>query len=110
LRKKFIRSSLSSAASFVLLVKKADESLRFCVDYQELNNIFVKDRYPLPLIKESLNNLKEIKYFTKIDIVFIFNNIRIKKEQKYLIVFRTRFGLYEILVMPFELTEAFAIF
>jgi hypothetical protein len=110
LRKGFIRSSSSPAASPVLFVKKADEGLRFCVDYRGLNNISVKNQYPMPLIKESLNNLKEMKYFTKIDIVFAFNNIRIKRGQKYLIAFRTRFSLYESLVMPFGLTEASAIF
>jgi hypothetical protein len=51
-----------------------------------------------------------MKYFTKINIVSAFNNIRIKKEQKYLIIFRIRFDLYESLMMPFGLTEAFAIF
>jgi hypothetical protein len=51
-----------------------------------------------------------MKYFTKINIVFVFNNIRIKKEQKYLIIFRIRFNLYEFLIMPFGLTEAPAIF
>jgi hypothetical protein len=110
LRKEFIRSSSLPAASFILFVKKADEGFRFCVDYQGLNNISVKNRYPLPLIKEFLNNLKEMKYFTKIDIVFTFNNIRMKKEQKYLTAFRICFGLYKSLMMLFGLIEAFAIF
>jgi hypothetical protein len=110
LRKGFIRPSLLFAAFPVLFVKKADKGLHFCVDYQKLNNISVKNRYPLPLIKFFLNNLKEMKYFVKINIMFVFNNICIKKEQKYLIVFWTRFGLYEFLMMLFELSEAFAIF
>jgi hypothetical protein len=110
LRKKFIRLSLLFAASPVLFVKKADKGLRFCIDYRKLNNISVKDRYPLPLIKEFLNDLKKMRYFTKIDIVFAFNNIRIKKGQKYLTAFRTRFGLYEFLMMPFGFIKAFAIF
>jgi hypothetical protein len=110
LRKGFIRPSSSSAASPVLFVKKADGGLRFYIDYRELNNISIKDRYPLPLIKEFLNNLRKMKYFTKIDIVFAFNNIRIKKEQKYLTAFQTRFSLYEFLIMLFGLTKAFAIF
>jgi hypothetical protein len=110
LRKRFIRPSSSPAVSPVLFVKKADRGLCFCIDYRGLNNISVKNRYPLPLIKEFLNNLKKMKYFTKIDIVFAFNNIRIKKGQKYLIAFRTRFSLYEFLMMLFGLTEAFAIF
>jgi hypothetical protein len=53
--------------------------LRFCVDYRALNAILAKDRYPLPLVKKTLNNLKGIKFFTKIDIISAFNNIRIKK-------------------------------
>ena len=110
LKKGFIRPSSSAAASPVLFVKKPDGSLRFCVDYRGLNNISVKDRYPLPLTKESLNNLKGMKYFTKIDIISAFNNIRIKEGQEYLTAFRTRFGLYESLVMPFGMTGAPATF
>ncbi|CAJ2512148.1 Uu.00g051630.m01.CDS01 [Anthostomella pinea] len=110
LRKGFVRPSSSPVASPVLFVKKADKSLHFCVDYRGLNNISVKDRYPLPLTKESLNNLKGMKYFTKINIVSAFNNIRMKKGQEYLTAFRTRFGLYESLVMPFGLTGAPATF
>jgi hypothetical protein len=62
-----------------LFVKKPDGGLRFCVDYRGLNNISVKDRYPLPLVKESLNNLKGMKYFSKVDIIAAFNNVRIKE-------------------------------
>jgi hypothetical protein len=58
LRKGFIRPSLSFAASPVLFVKKADGGFCFSVDYRKLNNIFVKNQYPLLLIKEFLNNLK----------------------------------------------------
>ncbi|OBS16093.1 hypothetical protein FPOA_27763 [Fusarium poae] len=106
LRKGFIRPSSSPVASPVLFVKKPGGGLRFCVDYRALNNITVKDRYPLPLIKESLNNLSGMKYFSRIDIVSAFNNLRIKEGQEYLTAFRTRFGLYESLVMPFGLTGA----
>jgi transposase InsO family protein len=110
LRKGFIRPSSSPVASPVLFVKKPGGGLRFCVDYRALNTITVKDRYPLPLTKESLNNLKGMKYFTKIDIVAAFNNLRIKAGQEYLTAFRTRFGLFETLVMPFGLTGAPATF
>jgi hypothetical protein len=106
LEKGFIRPSSSPAASPVLFVKKADGGLRFCVDYRALNAMTVKDRYPLPLTKESLNNLKGMKYFTKIDIISAFNNLRIKDGQEWLTAFRTRFGLFESLVMPFGLTGA----
>lgn len=110
LRKGFIRPSSSPAASPVLFVKKPGGGLRFCVDYRALNAITVKDRYPLPLTKESLNNLQGMKFFTKIDIVSAFNNLRTKKGQEYLTAFRTRFGLFESLVMPFGLTGAPATF
>ncbi|KAG0160466.1 hypothetical protein PDIDSM_7995 [Penicillium digitatum] len=99
-------SSSSPAASPVLFVKKPGGGLRFCVDYRAPNAITVKDRYPLPLTKETLNNLKGMKFFTKIDIISAFNNLRIAKGQEYLTAFRTRLGLFESLVMPFGLTGA----
>jgi hypothetical protein len=110
LKKGFIRPSSSPAASPVLFVKKPDGGLRFCVDYRALNAITTKDRYPLPLTKETLNNLKGMKYFTKIDIISAFNNLRIAKGQEYLTAFRIRLGLFESLVMPFGLTGAPASF
>ncbi|KAG0158853.1 hypothetical protein PDIDSM_6373 [Penicillium digitatum] len=94
-------------ASPVLFVKKPGGGLRFCVDYRALNAITVKDRYPLPLTKETLNNLKGMKFFTKIDIISAFNNLRIAKGQEYLTAFRTRLGLFESLVMPFEYLDCF---
>jgi hypothetical protein len=110
LRKGFIRPSASHVASPVLFISKPGGGLRFCVDYRALNNVTVKDRYPLPLTKESLNNLKGMKYFSKVDIIAAFNNLRIRKGEEYLTAFRTRFGLFETLVMPFGLTGAPATF
>jgi hypothetical protein len=106
LRKGFIRPSSSPASSPVLFVSKPDGSLRLCMDYRGLNGVSEKDRYPLPLTKETLNSLKGMKYFSKIDIVAAFNNIRIKKGLEYLTAFRTKLGLFESLVMPFGLTGA----
>ncbi|KAH0358938.1 hypothetical protein KCU65_g10168, partial [Aureobasidium melanogenum] len=106
LRKGFIRPSSSPASSPVLFVAKPDGSLRLCMDYRGLNAVSEKDRYPLPLTKETLNSLKGMKYFSKIDIVAAFNNIRIKKGLEYLTAFRTKLGLFESLVMPFGLTGA----
>ncbi|KAL2891726.1 Retrotransposable element Tf2 155 kDa protein type 1 [Ceratocystis lukuohia] len=106
LRKGFIRPSSSHVASPVLFVKKADGGLRFCVDYRALNAVTIKDRYPLPLVKETLNNLHGMRYFSKIDIISAFNNLRMTAGEEYLTAFRTRFGLFESLVMPFGLTGA----
>jgi len=80
------------------------------MDYQALNEVSVKDRYLLPLIKETLNNLQGIKYFSKIDIISTFNNVRMKEGHEKLTVFLTCFRLFESLVMPFGLTRAPATF
>jgi hypothetical protein len=76
------------------------------MDYCRLNAVSEKDRYPLPLTKETLNSLKGIRYFLKVDIVAAFNNICIKKGLEYLTAFQTKLGLFESLVMPFRLTSA----
>lgn len=110
LKKGFIRPSSSPVASPVLFVKKPGGGLRLCIDFRAINNISIKDRYPLPLMKETLNNLQGMKYFSKIDIISAFNNIRMKERQEHLTAFRTRFGLFESLVMPFGLTGAPATF
>jgi hypothetical protein len=75
LRKGFIRPSSLPIASPVLFVKKPGGGFRFYIDYRALNNITVKDRYLLPLIKKSLNNLSGINYFSHIDIISAFNNL-----------------------------------
>lgn len=106
----FIRPSTSPAGSPILFVKKKDGSLRLCVDYRALNKITRKNRYPLPLIQESLDRLKTAKYFTKIDLRAAYNLIRIKPGDEWKTAFRTRYGLYEYLVMPFGLTNAPASF
>ena len=110
LRKGFIRPSSSPVTSPVLFVKKPGGGLRLCMDFRALNEISVKDRYPLPLIKETLNNLNGMKYFTKIDIISAFNNVRMKEGHEKFTAFLTRFGLFESLVMPFGLTGAPATF
>jgi hypothetical protein len=80
------------------------------MDYRTLNDVSAKDYYPLPLIKETLNNLEGMKYFTKIDIISAFNNVRMKEGHEHLTTFLTCFGLFESLVMPFGLTSALATF
>jgi hypothetical protein len=106
LRKGFIRPSSSPITSPVLFVKKPGGGLRLYMDYRALNEVSVKDRYPLPLIKETLNNLEGMKYFIKINIISAFNNVRMKEGHEKLTAFLTRFGLFESLVIPFGLTGA----
>ena len=110
LSKGFIRASKSSGASPVLFAKKSDGSLRFCVDYRALNEITKKNRYPLPLIDETLNRLHKAKYYTRLDLCWAFNLIRIPSGDEWLTAFRTRYELFEYLVIPFGLTNAPATF
>ena len=94
LAKGFIVPSKAPFASLVLFVRKADRSLRFCVDYQKLNALTKKNRYPLPLIDETLARLSRAKKFTKLDIRQAFHRIRVSPESEELTAFRTRYGLF----------------
>src|SRR5438876_527140 len=106
LRKGFIRPSTSPFGSPVLFVKKPDGSLRLCVDYRALNRITIKNRYPLPLISELLDRFKGAKYFTRLDVREAFNRLRIALGDEYKTAFRTRYGHFEYLVIPFGLCNA----
>ncbi|CBF89606.1 hypothetical protein AN0376.2 [Aspergillus nidulans FGSC A4] len=106
LQKGFIRVSHSPAAAPVLFVRKPGGGLRFCVDYRALNAITKKDRYPLPLIHETLNQIGQARWFTKLDVSAAFHKIRIAKGQEWMTAFRTRYGLFEWLVTPFGLANA----
>jgi hypothetical protein len=110
LDKGFIRASTSPAASPVLFAKKPGGGLRFCVDYRGLNAITIKNRYPLPLIQETLSRLSKAKFYTKLDVIGAFNQIRIAEGDEWMTAFNTRYGLFETLVMPFGLTNAPATF
>ena len=110
LAKGFIRHSKSPAGAPILFVKKKDGFLRMCVDYQGLNKVTVKNRYPLPLISGLLNELGQTKIYTKIDLRGAYNLVRVKEGDKWKTAFRTRYGHFEYLVIPFALTNASAIF
>lgn len=110
LSKGFIRISSSPASSPVLFARKPGGGLRFCVDYRGLNAITIKDRYPIPLLQETLDRLAHAKIYTKLDVIAAFNKIRIKDGHEWMTAFRTRYGLFESLVMPFGLSNAPATF
>ncbi|GLB34668.1 putative retrotransposable element tf2 155 kda protein type 1-like [Lyophyllum shimeji] len=97
-------------ASPVFFIKKKDGSLRLVQDYRALNAITVKNRYPLPLISELINNLRGARYFTKLDVRWGYNNVRIKEGDEWKAAFRTNRGLFEPLVMFFGLTNSPATF
>jgi RNase H-like domain found in reverse transcriptase/Reverse transcriptase (RNA-dependent DNA polymerase)/Integrase zinc binding domain/Integrase core domain/Chromo (CHRromatin Organisation MOdifier) domain/Aspartyl protease len=101
LAKGWIRPSQSPFASPVIFVRKPGGGLRFCVDYRALNAITVRNRYPIPLIQETLDRLAKARYFTKVDVIAAFNKIRVREGDEKYTAFRTRWGLFEYLVMPF---------
>ena len=90
----------------MLFVKKKDESLRLCIDYQELNWVTVKNKYPLQFIDDLCYQLVAAAVFSKINLRSRYHRLKIKKEDVPKIAFRTRYGHYEFLVLPFGLTNA----
>jgi hypothetical protein len=106
LQRGFIRHSRSPCGAPVLFVKKADGSLRLCVDYRGLNKISTKNRYPLPLIGELLERLAGAKYFTKLDMREGYYLLRMAEGEEWKTAFRCRYGLFEYQVMPFGLCNA----
>jgi len=80
--KDFIQVSSSFAISSILFVKKPSEELRFCVNYRSLNVMTVKNQYSLPLIREILDRLTKIKYYIKLDIIAVFNKLRMTYEDE----------------------------
>jgi len=105
-----IRPSKSPMASPVFFIKKKDGSLRLVQDYRALNAITIKNKYPLPLISELIEKLRGARYFTKLDVRWGFNNVRMKEGDEWKAAFRTNRGLFEPLVMFFGLTNSPATF
>ena len=104
LRKGFIEASHAACSSPILLARKPNRGLRFCVDYRRPNQLSKKDYYPIPLIEETLAQLKEAKIFSKIDIRQAFHKLRIAMESEDLTTFNSRFGAYKYKVLPFGLS------
>jgi len=101
-----IKESESPWASPIVLVRKANGSLRICVDYRRLNEVTIKDCYPLPKIEDMLVILHKAKFYTILDLASGYHQIGIKTVDKPKIAFVTEFGLFEYNVMPFGLTNA----
>lgn len=107
---KLIQTSESPWTSPVVLVKKKNGKLRFCVDYRKLNNITKKDAYPLPRIDEMLDTLSGSKWFSTLDLASGYWQVQMHPKDREKTAFVTRYGMYEFNVMPFGLCNAPATF
>lgn len=101
-----IRPSKSPYAAPVFFIPKKDGSKRLVQDYRKLNTVTVKDKTPLPRIGEVIDKLRTAKYFNKLDIIWGYNNVRIKEGDEWKAAFLTNEGLFEPTVMFFGLCNS----
>ena len=110
LKKGYIRPSKSLQTSPVFFVGKKDRSKQMVMDYRNLNSQTVKNNYPLPLITELIDNMGSKKVFTKMDLRWGFNNVRIKERDEWKGAFTTHIGSFEPTIMFFGMTNSSATF
>ncbi|GKE24636.1 putative reverse transcriptase domain-containing protein, partial [Tanacetum coccineum] len=110
LEKGFIRLSSSPWGAPMLFVKKKNGSFKTCIDYHELKNLTIKNRYPLPRIDDLFDQLQGSSMYSKIDLRSGYHQLRIKEEDIPITAFRTRYGHFEFQVMPFRLTNTPVVF
>ena len=110
LREGIVRPSMSSVAAPVVPVRKADGTIRVCIDYRNLNEFTIAVRHPLPRIEDCLKRMAGKQFFAKMDLRWGFNQLDIREDCKHLTAFVTKKGLYEFNRTPFGLKNASSIF
>ncbi len=110
LNEEIIQHSTSDYASPVVLTSKKDGTKRLCVDYRKLNDVVIKDRFPVPLIEDEIDKLQDAKFFTTIDLRNGFFHVPVSKDSRKYTAFVTPFGLYEFLRCPFGICNGPAVF
>ena len=110
LDKGFIRPSNSPWGAPVLFAKKKDKTLRLCIDYQQLNRVAIKNRYPLPRIDDLFDQLRGARVYSKIDLRTGYHQLRVRDTDIPKTAYRTRYGHFEFTMMPFGLANAPAAF
>jgi Reverse transcriptase (RNA-dependent DNA polymerase) len=106
LTKEFIYFSSFPAAAPIFFIRKPGRDFRLYINYRNFNAITIKNRYSLPLVKETFNLICGTVIFIKINVVAAFHNLRMKLDEEYKTAFRLRFDFYEFLVMLFGLANA----
>ena len=91
-------------------MKRKYGTFRLCIDYRQLNKFSVKNKYPFPRIDDLFDQMRGAKVFSNIDLIFGYHQVRIKDEDIHKKTFRTRYGHYEFVVVPFGITNAPATF
>ena len=105
----FIRPSKSPAGAPILFDRESDGSLRLCVGYRGLNNLMIKNRYPLPLVGESLDRIGRARQFTQLDLTSAYHRMRIREGDEWETAFWTRYGYFEYQVMLFLTSGSYSV-
>jgi hypothetical protein len=110
LEKGYIRPNTSPWAALVLFVEKKDGMKRMCIDYRALNEVTIKNKYPMHIIEVLFEKLRRVSVFLKINLRLGYHHLRIQPTDVPKTSFITKYGLYEYIVMSFGLTNALAFF